>query len=139
MDKRLAALLPAALILTAGCASFYKSRPQMTYYRGQNVPEGFIRVVDSSPEEITFRIQVAFARGSLYHILLEGNRPVAEGWFPTQRAGGQFYEVTMKPAAGATFGRGKVYRLCIGDQSPEAVQLTSSNYRCLADFEFTMK
>ncbi len=34
---------------------------------------------------------------------------------------------------------GKSYRLCIGAQNPEAVQMGSSNYRCLVDYEFIFK
>jgi hypothetical protein len=123
------------LILLAACST-YQSKPEMTYYHGQNIPEGFITVLRASPAEIEFEIRVKFVEQKLYHLVLDGNQPVSEGWFPTNRAGGMTYTVTMKPSGGQTFEPGKTYRLCIGVQNPQAVQMTSSNYPCLADFTF---
>ena len=124
-----------AIGLTA--CSPYKAKPQMTYYHGQNVPEGYIEVVRASATEIEFRIRVEFAERHLYHLLLDGDEPLAEGWFPTNRmAGSQAYNVTFKLPEGKRLETGKTYRLCIGKQSPEAVQMVSSNYRCVADHSF---
>ncbi len=129
----------AALLLAVACTSFYESKPSLNYYRGPNVPEGYIKVLRASTAEIEFEIRVEFVERHLYHIILEGNEPVAEGWFPTVRAGMQFYKVVMKPRKGLRFEPGKTYRLCIGSQNPEQVQLTSANYQCMADFEFVFE
>ncbi|MBM3304768.1 MAG: hypothetical protein FJY79_02330 [Candidatus Aminicenantes bacterium] len=139
--KFLKTVLPlAALLLAVACASsFYESRPKLNYYRGPNVPEGYIKVLRASVSEIEFEIRVEFAERQLYHLVLEGNEPVAEGWFPTIRAGMQYYTVTMKPRKGLQFEVGKTYRLCIGSQNPEQLQLTSVNYPCRADFEFVFE
>jgi hypothetical protein len=128
-----------ALALVAACSSTYKSKPEMTYYRGQKVPDLYITIVRASPTEIEFRIQVKFATRKMYHLVLDGNDPVAQGWFSTERAGGEAYTVTMKPSAGKVFEPGKTYRLCVGEQSPEAVQMTSNNYMCQVDYTFVFK
>ncbi|MCK7478150.1 MAG: hypothetical protein M0C28_12595 [Candidatus Moduliflexus flocculans] len=47
--------------------------------------------------------------------------------------------MTMKPKAGRTFEVGKTYRLCIGMQNPQAVQMTSNNYECIVDFTFVFQ
>ena len=44
--------------------------------------------------------------------------------------------MTLKPSEGMTFEPGKTYRLCIGLQSPQEVQMTSSNYQCVVDYTF---
>jgi len=133
-----AALLLTALLLVTAC-SFYEARPKLNYYHGPNVPEGYIKVVRATVGEIEFEIQVEFAERKLYHLILDGNDPVAEGWYPTTRAGLQFYTVALKPRKGQQFEIGKTYRLCIGQQNPEAVQLTSSNYQCMVDFTFVFE
>lgn len=108
----------------------------MTYYHGQNVPEGYITVLRASATEIEFRIRIEFDPKQMYHLVLDGNDPVAEGWFSTLRAGGQTYSVTLKAAEGRAFEPGKTYRLCIGVQNPQAVQMSSSNYECKVDYTF---
>lgn len=125
----------AALALFAACA-VYAPKPRMTYYHGPNVPEAYITILRASPGEIRFEIHVEFVLKQMYHLVLDGNDPVAQGWFSTLRAGDQSYFVTMKPEAGRTFQAGKTYRLCIGVQNPEAVQMTSDNYECRVDFVF---
>jgi len=131
--------LAAALILVAACSSTYRSKPQMNYYHGQNVPAGYITVVRATAAEIEFSIRVEFTQKQMYHLVLDGNEPVAEGWFNTLRAGNQAYSVTMKPSEGKAFEVGKTYRLCIGTQNPQAVQMTSSNYPCIADHSFVFE
>lgn len=123
------------LLLMAACST-YKAKPEMNYYHGRNVPDGYITIVRASAGEIEFQIRVEFNDKKLYHLVLDGNNPVAEGWFSTLRAGGQAYSVTLKPNKGLTFEPGKTYRLCIGAQNPQAVQMVSSNYPCLADYTF---
>ncbi len=131
-------LLAITFVLLAACSSL-KSKPQMTYYHGQNVPEGYITVQYASAAEIKFEIRIEFVPKQMYHLLLDGNDPVAEGWFSTLRAGGQSYFVTLKPAEGRTFEIGKIYRLCIGVQNPQAVQMTSNNYECKVDHTFVFQ
>ena len=130
--------LTAVFVFVAACSS-YKSKPEMTYYHGQNVPAGYITVQRASAAEITFEIRIEFAPKQMYHLILDGNEPVAEGWFSTLRAGGQSYFVTLKPAEGRAFEPGKTYRLCIGVQNPQAVQLRSSNYECKVDYTFVFQ
>jgi hypothetical protein len=130
--------LTVAFVLLAACST-YKSKPQMTYYHGQNVPEGYITVMRASATEIRFEIRIEFAPKQMYHLILDGNEPVAEGWFSTLRAGGQSYFVTLKPSEGRAFEAGKTYRLCIGVQNPQAVQMQSSNYECKVDHTFVFQ
>jgi hypothetical protein len=134
---KVAVLLAGALCLAA--CSTYKAKPQLRFYHGQNVPEGYITILRASAGEIEFRIRVEFAEKQLYHLVLEGDNPVAEGWFSVRRAGTQFYSVTLKPSEGLAFEPGKTYRLCIGKQNPQEVQMTSSNYPCLVDYTFVFQ
>ncbi len=133
------AAIAVAAALTAACSSTYQSRPQMEYYRGQNIPEGFVRVVSWSPTQVQFGLRVNFKESHLYHLVLDGNAPVAEGWFPTTRTVSGEYDVTLKAGKDMTFQAGKPYRLCIGINNPQAVQMTSSSYRCIAEYDFTLK
>jgi hypothetical protein len=127
-----------AVVLIAACST-YKAKPQMNYYHGKNVPEGYIKILRASTGEIEFQIQVEFTERKLYHLVLEGDNPVAEGWFSTLRAGAQSYNVTLKPGKGLAFELGKTYRLCVGLQNPQEVQLTSSNYQCIIDYTFVFQ
>jgi hypothetical protein len=133
-----AVLAASALVLLAGC-SVYKANPGMTYYHGQNVPEGYITILKAAPAEIRFQIRVEFAPKMMYHIILDGNEPVAQAWISTLRAGAQSYVATLKPSKGKTFETGRTYRLCIGTQSPEAVQMESNNYQCQVDYVFVFQ
>jgi hypothetical protein len=47
--------------------------------------------------------------------------------------------VTLKPSKGLAFEPGKTYRLCIGQQNRQAVQMTSSNYPCKVDYTFVFQ
>jgi hypothetical protein len=123
----------------AMCSSTYKAKPQLHYYHGKNVPEGYIKILRASAGEIEFQIQVEFTERKLYHLVLEGDNPVAEGWFSTLRAGAQFYTVILKPSEGLAFEPGKTYRLCVGLQNPQEVQMTSSNYQCIIDYTFVFQ
>jgi hypothetical protein len=138
MRSAMGALATAALVLLAGC-SVYEANPRLTYYHGQTPPEGYITILSASPTEIRFQIRIEFGPKEMYHLVLEGDDPIAQGWFSTLRAGGQSYVVTMKPSKGKTFENGKTYRLCIGVQNPEAVQMSSSNYECKVDYTFVFK
>jgi hypothetical protein len=126
------------LLFLAACST-YKSKPQLHYYHGKNAPEGYITILRASAGEIEFQIQADFTERKLYHLVLEGDSPVAEGWFPTLRSDARSYNVTLKPSKGLAFEPGKTYRLCIGPQNPQAVQMTSSNYQCIIDYTFVFQ
>jgi hypothetical protein len=126
-------------ILFVAACSTYKAKPQLNYYHGPNVPEGYITILKASAEAIEFQVRVEFPQKQMYHLVLDGNDPVAEGWFSVFRTGGEGYTVTLKPSEGRTFEVGKTYRLCIGQKNPQEVQMTSSNYPCLADYTFVFK
>lgn len=130
--------LVIGLLFLAACST-YKAKPQLHYYHGQNVPEGYITILRASAGEIEFQIRVDFNEMRRYHLVLEGDNPVAEGWFSTLRAGSQAYRVTLKPSEGLAFEPGKTYRLCIGQQNPQEVQMTSSNYQCIVDYTFVFQ
>ena len=132
-------VLAMVVILLASCSATYKAKPQMNYYHGQNVPREYFTVLRASAGEIEFQIRIEFELKKMYHLILDGNTPVAEGWFSTVRAGGQVYTVTMKPSEGRAFEPGKTYRLCIGVQNPQAVQMTSSSYECKVDYTFVFQ
>ena len=132
------AIFAVVLVLLAGCST-YKSSPQMNYYHGPNVPEGYITILRASAAEIEFQVRVEFTQKQMYHLVLEGNDPVAEGWFRTLRLSIPAYTVTMKPKEGRTFEAGKTYRLCIGMQNPQAVQMTSNNFECIVDYTFVFQ
>ena len=140
MKPRVFAVAAAALAVLAGCST-YKAKPELTYYHGQNVPPGYITVTKASASEIAFEIRVDFARfDRLYHLVLDGNTPVAEGWFRTLRIGSAAaYTVTLKAQEGLAFEVGKTYRLCIVLKNPQEVQMTSSNYPCMVDFVFVFQ
>ena len=128
-----------ALAFAAGCSP-YRARPQMNYYHGETPPTGFIQVVQASETEVEFEIKVVMPADHMYHLLLDGNEPLAEGWFPTNRmAASQGYRVTFKLPKGVRLEKGKSYRLCIGVQNPEDVQMRTSNYRCLVDYSFVFQ
>jgi hypothetical protein len=128
------------LLVLAACST-YKSKPQMNYYHGKNVPAEYIRILRASAGEIEFQIQVEFTvtQMQLYHLVLEGNNPVAEGWFSIRRANTPSYNVILKPNKGLAFEPGKTYRLCVGLKNPQEVQMTSSNYQCLIDYTFVFQ
>ncbi len=136
---RTVAAVAAVLALAAACSTTYKAKPEMNYYHGPKVPEGFISVLRASPTEITFEVHVKFPQRQMYHLVLEGNDPVAEGWYSVVQAGDVKYTVTMKPKKDRVFESGKTYRLCIGSQNPQQVQMTSNNYQCIADFTFVFE
>jgi hypothetical protein len=138
--KRTASLLAAAaaVLVLLSCSSGGGVTSKMTFYHGQTIPDQFFRVIRWSPSEVEFEIKVDFKVIHMYHIILDAaDRPIAEGWFSTKRTG-TAYTVAMKPIPGQAFEAGKPYRLCIGSESPEKVYITTSNYRCVADYEFTL-
>ena len=133
------AVIVAGAISLAACSTTYKGTPQLRYYHGQNVPEGYIKVVRATEGEIEFQIRVEFTEKKLYHLVLDGDTPVAEGWISTLRAGGMSYNAVLRTKKGLAFEPGKTYRLCIRGQNPEAAQMTSNNYPCMADHSFVFQ
>jgi len=138
--KKTVLSLAAALIALglAACVTSQYSSSNLNYYRGQNVPPEFFKVVSSTPTEITFEIKINFSQDRLYHIVLDGNTPLAEDWVLMVTGRGQAYTAVLKAKPGVEFSAGKPYRLCIGDKNPEEVNVYSNNYRCLVDFDFTL-
>lgn len=140
MFKKLAGFVLSLVVFLFMAACFsYEKHPKLHYYRGPNVPSGFINIIRATPTEIEFLLRVKFPEKKLYHLILDGDEPVAEGWYSTVTADGNSYNLVMKPKPGLSFEVGKTYRLCIGQQSPEYVQLESSNYRCLAEYVFVFE
>ncbi|MGB9905914.1 MAG: hypothetical protein ACPLRR_00840 [Candidatus Saccharicenans sp.] len=140
MIKKIWAFLSLMVVLLfwASCFSYQKN-PKLHYYSGPKVPSEFINIVRATPTEIEFVLRVKFPDKKLYHLILDGDEPVAEGWYSTVRADGTSYTLVMKPKSGLRFQVGKTYRLCIGQQSPEYVQLESNNYQCLAEYVFVFE
>jgi hypothetical protein len=112
--------------------------PKMTYYHGQTPPKTYFEVVRSTSEEILFKIRADFSPNQMYHLILDGDEPVAEGWYPTNRMAEEFYYLKMRAKRGLAFHPGKTYRLCIGTQSPEVVARYRNSYKCLVDYEFVL-
>jgi len=137
---RKAFCLAATLAMALGALSCSSGdvSSKMNFYHGQKIPDQFFKVVSYSAEEVVFEILVDFKSIQMYHVLLDASgKPVAEGWFPTVKIGSG-YTLSMKLKKGAPLQEGKAYRLCIGRSSPEEVFVTSSSYRCLADYEFIL-
>jgi hypothetical protein len=122
----------------AACSS-YQAKPKMSYFHGETPPVGNIQVLRASETEVEFMVKIVFGADHMYHLILDGNEPLAEGWFPTSRMVASGYQVTLKLREGLRLEPGRSYRLCIGSQNPEAVQLESSNYRCLVDYTFVFQ
>lgn len=131
------ALFFMALLGFVSCAS-QGPKAKMHFYHGMTVPDIFVSVVSHTSEVIEFKIRAKFAEKHLYHLILDGDEPISEGWFPTARVQTESYTVKMKAKKGCHFQQGKAYRLCIGIESPEYVYIKSSNYPCLVDYEFVL-
>jgi hypothetical protein len=140
MMKALTIVAVGCLALGLAACSPYQAKPNMNYYHGESPPAGYIQVVRASETEVEFLIRVVFEEKHMYHLLLDGNNPLAQGWFPTARlAASQGYQVTLKLREGSRLERGRTYRLCIGSRNPEEVQMESNNYRCLVDYSFVFE
>jgi hypothetical protein len=131
------ALAILAVTGLAGCAGEIP-KPALTYYHGQTPPDAYFEVVRYTPQEIEFKVKVKFAAKYMYHLVLEGDEPLAEGWHVTILDAEDSYRLIMKAKEGAAFEAGKSYRLCIGKDSPEYVARYRSSYQCAADFEFVL-
>jgi hypothetical protein len=114
------------------------TRPKMQFYHGLTVANLYVSVVRHTSEVIVFEIRARVPGKDLYHLVLDGNEPLSEGWFPTGRVQTESYTVQMKAKKGCVFQPGKKYRLCIGTESPESVYVHSNNYKCTVDYEFVL-
>jgi hypothetical protein len=126
-----------AVIGFIGCAG-ERVRPSLTYYHGQTPQEAYFEVVRYTPQEIEFKIKVKFASKYMYHLILEGDEPLAEGWYVTILGAEDSYRLIMKAKKGVVFEPGKSYRLCIGNESPEYVARYRNSYHCAVDYEFVL-
>ena len=113
-------------------------RPIMRYDHGSTIPDQYISVVGYTSNEIEFKITAKFPLKHAYHLVLDGDIPLAEGWYPASRPEAGLYTVKLKAKKGVSFQEGKTYRLCVGAESPEFIAVHSSNYRCIIDYEFVL-
>jgi hypothetical protein len=126
-----------AILGLIGCAG-ERAKPAMTYYHGQTPQDAYFEVVGYTPQEIEFRIKVKFASKYMYHLILEGDEPLAEGWYLTIVDAEDSYRLAIKAKEGIVFEAGKNYRLCIGNESPEYVARYRSSYHCTVDYAFVL-
>jgi len=120
-----------------GCAG-ERAKPALIYYHGLTPQDEYFEVVRYTPQEIEFKIKAKFAAKYMYHLVLEGEEPLAEGWFVTILGAEDAYRLIMKAKKGAAFEAGKDYRLCIGNESPEYVVRYRSSYQCAVDYKFVL-
>ena len=142
MTSSLRILWVAGLLATMAACFTPRTEADIIYYRGQNVPGVFIRLLNATETEVEFLISLGSIRARyLYHVLLVGNTPLAEGAFPTWPKIGKprGYRVTLKLEDGPRLEYGKTYRLCIGKRNPELHYYESSKYRCIAEYEFVFE
>src|SRR4030065_1923498 len=126
----------AVLGLIGGAAE--RAKPALTYYHGQTPQEAYFEVVGYTPQQIEFKIKVKFASKYMYHLILEGDEPLAEGWYVTILGAEDSYRLIMKAKKGVVFEAGKDYRLCIGNESPEYVARYRNSYQCTGDSGFVL-
>jgi len=129
-----------AVLAVMGLAACVGERPKpaMVYYHGLTPQDVYFEVVGYTPQEIEFKIRVNFTSKYMYHLILEDNEPLAEGWHVTILSVEKSYPLIMKAKEGVVFEPGKKYRLCIGNKSPEYVARYRSAYQCAADYEFVL-
>ena len=126
-----------AVLGLIGCAA-ERAKPALTYYHGQTPQEAYFEVISYAPQEIEFKIKVKFASKYMYHLILEDDEPLAEGWYVTILGAEDSYRLIMKAKKGVVFEAGKDYRLCIGNESPEYVARYRNSYQCAVDYKFVL-
>jgi hypothetical protein len=134
---QLKGLAVLAVLGLAACAG-ERAKPALTFYHGQTPQEAYFQVVGYTPQEIEFKIKVKFGSKYMYHLILEGDEPLAEGWYVTILGAEDSYRLIMKAKKGVVFETGKSYRLCIGNESPEYVARYRNSYQCAVDYEFVL-
>ena len=139
MKKLVFYFIAFIFLFCVSCSAPKVKKSKIILYHGIQPPEGYVSVLNFSPKEIEFRIRVKFKDRKLYHIIAdeEGNF-IAEGWYRTSIDSTGIYYIKMKAKKGFKFQSGKKYRLCIGKQNPELMDLFTSKYRCLVDYEFVL-
>jgi hypothetical protein len=137
MKKVIIVSFISVVILALISCTTGKGRSNMHFYHGAKAPDLYISVENHTSQEIEFKINIKFDQKHLYYLILDGDEPISEGWFPTG-VQTEHFMVKMKPKKGFEFLPGKTYRLCIGEESPEYVYVHSSNYRCIVDYEFVL-
>jgi hypothetical protein len=120
-----------------GCVG-QTTKPAMFYYSGMTPQDEYFEVVDYAPQEIEFKIRVNFPSKYMYHLILEDNEPLAEGWHVTILGAEDFYRLVMKAKKGLVFEPGKTYRLCIGNKNPEEIARYRNSYQCAVDYKFVL-
>jgi len=126
-----------AVLGLIGCAA-ETAKPAMIYYHGQTPQDEYFEVVGYTPQEIEFKIRINFPSKYMYHLILEDNEPLAEGWYVTILGAEDFYRLVIKAKKGVVFEPGKTYRLCIGNKNPEEIARYRSSYPCSVDYEFVL-
>jgi hypothetical protein len=126
-----------AVLGLIGCAA-ETAKPAMIYYHGQTPQDEYFEVVGYTPQEIEFKIRVNFPVKYMYHLILDDNEPLAEGWYVTILGAEDFYKLVIKAKKGVVFEPGKTYRLCIGNKNPEEIARYRSSYPCAVDYEFVL-
>ena len=94
--KGLAVLAVLGLVACAG----ERPKPAMVYYHGQTPQDVYFEVVGYTPEEIEFKIRVNFKLAYMYHLILEDNKPLAEGRHVTVLSVENSYRLIMKAKKG---------------------------------------
>src|SRR4030042_6064159 len=134
---QLKGLAVLAVLGLAACAG-ERAKPALTFYHGQTPQEAYFQVVGYAPQEIEFKIKVKFGEKYMYHLILQGDEPLAEGWYATILGAEDSYRLIMKAKKGVVFEAGKNYRLCIGNESPEYVARYRNSYQCTVDYVFVL-
>jgi hypothetical protein len=126
-----------AVLGLVGCAA-ETAKPAMIYYHGQTPQDEYFELVGYTPQQIEFKIRVNFPSHHMYHLILEDNEPLAEGWFVTILGAEDFYRLVIKAKKGVVFEPGKTYRLCIGAKNPEEIARYRNSYQCVVDYVFVL-
>jgi len=126
-----------AVLGLIGCAG-QATKPPMLYYSGMTPQDEYFEVVGYTPQEIEFKIRVNFPSKYMYHLILEDNEPLAEGWYVTILGAEDYYRLVMKAKKGVVFEPGKTYRLCIGNKNPEETARYRDSYQCAVDYKFVL-
>ena len=120
------------------CVS-YRDNPKVDFDHGPRLEDRYISIVNSTPDEIEFRIRMGDRADYLYHVVLDEEEDrISEGWIWTRYEDTEHYTFKMKPKKGSSFQPGKRYRLCIGFNSKHPDYYPTDNYRCQVDYEFTL-
>ena len=139
MDKLLSVSFILVLSLGVISCTSYMDDPKVDFFHGLSLEDRYISIVNSTPDEIEFRIRMGDRADYLYHVILdEEEERISEGWIWTRSMDTEHYTFKMKPKKESSFQPGKKYRLCIGSQHPDSVYYHTNKYRCSVDYEFIL-